>query len=67
MPAAVTAGWLAWPALTDNYKEEVLGLKPSAPAAVAAAAATDKPVFRAGGKYKYVRSEVGALPTLEED
>lgn len=70
VPAALTAGWLAWPALTPAYKEEVLGIKPAAvPAVAAAAAATpaSAPVFRAGGKYKYVRSEIGAIPTPEEE
>lgn len=47
----------------------MLGIKPAALPAVAAAAASPSstPVFRAGGKYKYVRSEVGAIPTPEEE
>lgn len=68
VPGALVAGWLAWPGLTDNYKQEVLGLKPaSVPTPIAAAASGSKPVFRGTGKYKYVRSEIGAMPTLEED
>jgi hypothetical protein len=68
VPAALTAGWLAWPALTPAYKEEVLGIKPAAAPAVAAAATpSSTPVFRTGGKYKYVRSEIGAIPTPEEE
>lgn len=67
-PGALLVGWLAWPALTDNFKAETFGMKPSvpAPAAPAARAAANN-TFRGGGKYKFVRNEIGERPTLEED
>lgn len=65
-PGAVLAGWMIWPGLTDNFKQEAFGLSSSAPAAVAAAAPAAS-TFRAGGKYKYVRAEIGERPTLEDD
>lgn len=67
-PGAVLAGWLVWPGLTENFKEETFGIKTAVPAPVAPAArggATN--TFRSGGKYKYVRNEIGERPTLEED
>ncbi|TYZ64585.1 hypothetical protein PybrP1_001497 [[Pythium] brassicae (nom. inval.)] len=67
-PGAILAGWLVWPGLTDNFKEEAFGLKPSVPAPVAPAArAAANNSFRSGGKYKFVRGEIGERPTLEED
>uniref|UniRef100_K3WAF0 Uncharacterized protein n=1 Tax=Globisporangium ultimum (strain ATCC 200006 / CBS 805.95 / DAOM BR144) TaxID=431595 RepID=K3WAF0_GLOUD len=65
-PGAVLAGWMVWPGLTENFKQETLGLKPATPVAVAPAAKSGGN-FRAGGKYKYVKSEIGERPTLEED
>ena len=62
-PASLIVGWLAWPALTPAFKEETFGIKaPAAPGTAAAA-----PVFRGTGKYKYVKSEIGERPSLEED
>lgn len=67
-PAAVLVGWLAWPALTPAFKEETLGLKAAeVPGAAPAAAAPKDDIFRSGGKYKFVKSEIGERPTLEED
>lgn len=63
-PAVVLAGWMVWPGLTDNFKENTLGLKSSAPVPVAAKGAGN---FRSGGKYKYVKGEIGERPTLEEE
>lgn len=54
---------MAWPALTENFKENTLGLKWSAPAPFAAKSGGN---FRSGGKYKYVKHEIGERPTLEE-
>ncbi|EGZ27227.1 hypothetical protein PHYSODRAFT_284072 [Phytophthora sojae] len=65
-PGALLVGWMAWPALTPAFKEETLGLKP-ATLPTAPAAAGGKNVFRAGGKYKFVKGEIGEAPTLEED
>lgn len=67
-PGAVLVGWLAWPALTPAFKAETLGLKPAVvPGAAPAAAAPKDDIFRSGGKYKFVRNEIGERPTLEED
>ena len=35
-PAALLGGWLAWPALTDDFKSETLGLPGSSSEAAAA-------------------------------
>ncbi|KAF1329827.1 hypothetical protein FI667_g5697, partial [Globisporangium splendens] len=63
---AVLAGWMIWPGLTENFKQETLGLKPAAPVAVAPAAKSGGN-FRGDGKYKYVKNEIGERPTLAED
>ncbi|RLN02994.1 hypothetical protein BBJ28_00010037 [Nothophytophthora sp. Chile5] len=69
VPTALLAGWMVWPGLTENFKEETLGLKASVPTSkpVAAPAAPAKELFRGPGKYTFVRSEIGEAPTLEED
>uniref|UniRef100_H3H2E9 Uncharacterized protein n=1 Tax=Phytophthora ramorum TaxID=164328 RepID=H3H2E9_PHYRM len=68
-PVSTLAGLVSTP---DGYpttwaiKEETLGLKPvelpSAPVS-----SPKKEIFRASGKYKYSKGEIGEAPTLEED
>ncbi|KAL4105399.1 hypothetical protein PRIC1_003464 [Phytophthora ramorum] len=65
-PGALLVGWMAWPALTPTFKEETLGLKP-AELPSAPVSSPKKEIFRASGKYKYSKGEIGEAPTLEED
>ncbi|KAE9039932.1 hypothetical protein PR003_g5163 [Phytophthora rubi] len=65
-PGALLVGWMAWPALSPAFKEETLGLKPATLSAAPASAGGNN-LFRAAGKYKYVKGEIGEAPTLEED
>ncbi|KAF4323068.1 hypothetical protein BBO99_00003531 [Phytophthora kernoviae] len=67
VPSALLVGFLAWPALTPTFKEEALGIKPATLPSAPVASASKKEIFRAAGKYKYVREEIGEAPTLEED
>lgn len=55
------AGWMVWPGLSENFKQETLGLK------AAPVASAQSGNFRGGGKYKYVKNEIGERPTLEEE
>ncbi|KAG7400533.1 hypothetical protein PHYBOEH_005333 [Phytophthora boehmeriae] len=67
VPGALLVGYLAWPALTPAFKEETLGLKPAKLPSAPVASASKKDIFRAAGKYKYVREEIGEAPVLEEE
>ncbi|KAG7386661.1 hypothetical protein PHYPSEUDO_015445 [Phytophthora pseudosyringae] len=66
-PGALLVGWMAWPALTPTFKQETLGLAPAALPTAPVSAAPKKEIFRAAGKYKFVKGEIGEAPTLEED
>ncbi|ETV97932.1 hypothetical protein H310_09247 [Aphanomyces invadans] len=61
-PGAVIVGWLAWPALTPEYKEETFGVKP--PVAPGVAPAVGASGFR---KFKYVKNEIGERPSLDDE
>ncbi|KAH7489018.1 hypothetical protein PRIC1_010535 [Phytophthora ramorum] len=69
LPVSTLAGLVSTPdgyPTTWAFKEETLGLKPvelpSAPVS-----SPKKEIFRASGKYKYSKGEIGEAPTLEED
>ncbi|CEG39070.1 uncharacterized protein PHALS_09132 [Plasmopara halstedii] len=66
VPGSILAGWMAWPALTPAFKEQTLGLKPT-PVSMTLTSGNNKDVFRSSGKYKYVKSEIGEPPVLEEE
>ncbi|ETV80870.1 hypothetical protein H257_06326 [Aphanomyces astaci] len=61
-PGAVVVGWLAWPALTPEYKEETFGVKAPSAAGVAPAAGTSN--FRTT---KYVKNEIGERPSVDDE
>ncbi|KAL3669554.1 hypothetical protein V7S43_004941 [Phytophthora oleae] len=66
-PGALLVGWMAWPALTPAFKEETLGLAPATLPSAPVSAGPKKDIFRASGKYKFVKGEIGEAPTLDED
>lgn len=59
LPAGIVAAWMAWPALTDNFKETTFGIKPQTHDAPAAAQATP-----GSTKYVYEKLEIGERPSL---
>lgn len=66
VPGSILVGWMAWPALTPTFKEETLGLKPTT-VSPPVTSNSNKDVFRSSGKYKFVKSEIGEPPVLEEE
>uniref|UniRef100_A0AAV1U4S6 Uncharacterized protein n=1 Tax=Peronospora matthiolae TaxID=2874970 RepID=A0AAV1U4S6_9STRA len=62
-PAVLFAGWMAWPALSPTFKQETLGLRPPQLPSVK----SKQELMRSSAKYKYVKTEIGEAPTLEED
>ena len=56
-------GWMAWPALSPTFKAETLGLSPPQLSSVN----SKQELMRSSAKYKYVKTEIGEAPTLEEE
>ncbi|CAI5708177.1 unnamed protein product [Peronospora destructor] len=63
-PGALLVGWMAWPALSPAFKEETLGITSTSSLVFGS---LKQEIFRASGKYKYVKNEIGEAPTLEEE
>uniref|UniRef100_M4BR94 Uncharacterized protein n=1 Tax=Hyaloperonospora arabidopsidis (strain Emoy2) TaxID=559515 RepID=M4BR94_HYAAE len=54
---------MAWPALSPTFKAETLGLSPPQLSSVN----SKQELMRSSAKYKYVKTEIGEAPTLEEE